>query len=163
MSAFETQWKEDKLSNKKLKFYNTIKDVFERENYISFALNHKQFKRLAQLRTSSHRFNIETGRHGTHKRSSIINRLCNLCCTDDKDTLSNLIELPFFVPIVEDEVHVLSECPHYEDLRRELSDVTRTALSADLTRALKDELTTRDIGKYLVKVNERRFPSKNSR
>ena len=163
MSAFETQWKEDKLSNKKLKFYNTIKDVFERENYISFALNHKQFKRLAQLRTSSHRFNIETGRHGTHKRSSIINRLCNLCCTDDKDTLSNLIELPFFEPIVEDEVHVLSECPHYEDLRRELSDVTRTALSADLTRALKDEIITRDIGKYLVKVNERRFPSKNSR
>ena len=73
MSAFVTQWRDDKLSNRKLKFYNTIKHTFEKENHLSFALDHQQFKRLAQLRTSSHRFNIETGRHGTHKRQAVFN------------------------------------------------------------------------------------------
>ena len=50
----------------------------------------------------------------------------------------------------------------YEDLRMDLNDVTRTTLSTDLAQALKDELITRDIGKFLVKVTERRFPSKKS-
>ena len=33
--------------------------------------------------------------------------------------------------------------------------------TTDPTRTFKDELMTRDIGKFLVKVTERRFPSKN--
>ena len=160
-SAFESQWREDKSKNKKLKFYNTLilKDKFERENYLSFALNHQQLKRITQIRTSAHRFNIETGRHGIDKQLSIINRLCYHCCVDDRETLLNLIELPFFDPIIEDEVHVLSQCPLYEDLREALNDVTREALLTDLPRALslKDELMTRDIGKFLIKVNERRL------
>ena len=75
--------------------------------------------------------------------------------------LLNLIELPFFDPIIEDEVHVLSQCPLYEDLRENLSDSTRITLLTDLPRALalNDELMTREIGKFLIKVNERRFLS----
>ena len=160
-SAFETQWKEDKSSNKKLKFYNSFKDAFVRESYLSFALNHQQVKRLAQIRTSSHRFNIETGRYGKDRRLSITNRLCYHCCADNLEMLLNLEELPFFDPIIEDEVHVLSQCPLYEDLRENLSDSTRITLLTDLPRALalNDELMTREIGKFLIKVNERRFLS----
>ncbi|KAL5270105.1 hypothetical protein ACHWQZ_G000981 [Mnemiopsis leidyi] len=124
-SAFETQWKEDKSSNKKLKFYNSFKDDFVRESYLSFALNNQQVKGLAQIRTSSHRFNIVTGRYGKDRRLSITNRLCYHCCADNLEMLLNVKELPFFDPIIEDEVNVLSQCPLYEDLRENLSDSSR--------------------------------------
>ena len=108
-SVFEGVWDRERKQNKKLSFYNTVKDSFNIENYLSVDLKHKNLKRIAQLRTSSHRFSIETGRNGAVKQREIRNRLCNHCC--DMTNMDFLAELPFFDPIVEDEIHVLQSCP----------------------------------------------------
>ena len=92
-------------------------------------------------------------RHGKDlKRLSITSRQCNYCCADDRDTLSNLMEITFFKPIIEDESSwmrfVFSICSLYEDLREDLSNITRTTYRPNM--ALKDELMTRDIRKFLI-------------
>ena len=72
---------------------------------------------MAQLRTISHQYNIETGRH-CQNRESVVNRICTTCSKNDDDTVTLLAELPFFDPIVEDETYVIQTCPLYEDLRK---------------------------------------------
>ena len=61
-------------------------------------------------------YNIETGRYGS-KYGNVLNRTCEHCSTDDKETLELLKESPFFEPIVEDEFHVLNSCSRYADAK----------------------------------------------
>jgi hypothetical protein len=63
-------------------------------------INQKQTKRFAQLRTSSHKLNVETGRYGLAR---IINplKICYQYC--DEDTVLHPAEFPFFEPIYGDE------------------------------------------------------------
>ena len=60
---------------------------------------------FAKMRTSSHRYNIETVRHGETKRNQIIHR--PHCCTDSDLVVNNSAELPFFNSIIKDKTHVL--------------------------------------------------------
>ena len=138
---FVGQWEEDRNINRKLGFYNSIKKSFSCEDYLQVKLTYKQLKKLAQLRTSSHRLNIEKGRHGSLRQGNILNRLCYQCC--DEDMVKLLAELPFFDPILEDEVHVLQQCPLYSDLRESLSDAAKACLSHDLTTLFDDQQFTR--------------------
>ncbi len=133
-ASFIRQWNNEWVENKKLGpgFYNSIKADFGCEKYLSLKLSHQQSRRLAQLRTSSHRYNIETGRHGLHRRNNIIHRVCFQCTTNDMDTMEAMAALPCFDPIIEDEVHVLRTCTLYEDLRHNLSQRAKTCLFADL-------------------------------
>ncbi len=159
-ARFIEEWSLNRQENKKLGFYNLIKESFSCETYLSINLSHKQSKRIAQLRTSAHRFNIETGRHDNAKRSTILNRLCYQCCTNDRNTMDSLAELPFFPPIIEDEIHVLRTCSLYEDLRHRLSQSAKTCLFSDIPRLFKDKKLIIEMAMFLVKIWHRRFPEK---
>ena len=153
-------WNSDRYSNNKLKFYNTIKFEFGEEQYLGLDLKNTESKRIAQIRTSSHKFSVETGRHGM-KRLKLQNRVCKNCTTKDQEVLELLLVLPFPEPIIEDETHVLKECPLYEDLRRKLLPQTSSLLQSEIGQIFKNSATIRDLGRFLAKVNNRRFPTKD--
>ena len=160
-SWFERVWEADRTSNKKLGFYNSIKSEFSEELYLKLDLSATSSKRICQLRTSSHGYNIETGRHGVN-RVKLMNRVCRYCSTEDEETLELLLELPFPDPIIEDECHVLRKCPLYEDLRGKLLPKTTTYLSSDIGQIFADSSTIRDVGRFLIKAYEKRFPRKTT-
>ena len=58
-------WETERLSNRKLCFYNTIKDNFIEEKYLQLTQKRNQGKAadLAKLRMSAHRLQIEVGRY----------------------------------------------------------------------------------------------------
>ena len=157
--VFIEQWEKDRHLNKKLGFYNIIKESFGCENYLCMDLSYKQSKKLAQLRSSSHRFNIETGRHGHLRHSNALNRICYQCC--DEDTIGNLAELPFFEPINEDEEHVLRVCPTYAEFRESLTEAARVCLFNDIAAFLKDKSYILEAAKMLVRIDGRRFHKKS--
>ena len=157
-SSFIEQWEKDRLANRKLSFYNTIKKGFSCEEYLCMDLASKQSKSLAQLRTSSHKFNIETGRYGPARYGNVLNRLCYQCC--DEEAIKHIAELPFFEPTYEDETHVLQTCPHYNDIRDMLSETAKTSLFNDLATFLTDRRFILEAAKTMVRINERRFPKK---
>ena len=81
----------------KLVFYSTIKREYKRELYLQMQ-NIKYRNAIRNLRLSTHKLNIETGRHKGIDRDE---RLCKLC------TLNR----------VETEIHFLTECPTFTDER----------------------------------------------
>ena len=68
--------------------------------------------------------------------------------------------MPFFEPIVEDEIHVLCTCIKYEDLRQKLSADAKTAIFSDIKSIFSSNILTREIARFMVKVNKRRFAKK---
>ena len=114
---------------------------------------------MAQLRTSSHQYNIETGRHGQN-RESVVNGICTTCSKNDGDTVTLLAELPFFDPIVEDETYVIQTCPLYEDLRKKLKAPTYIVLHEDPKLLFQTSTELRDFSRFLTNIHERRFPKK---
>ncbi|KAL5262835.1 hypothetical protein ACHWQZ_G008281 [Mnemiopsis leidyi] len=137
-SVFQGCWNRERKQNRKLCFYNSTKDKLEIENYLQDVnLKPQQLKRIAQMRTSSHRLNIETGRHGIVKRNTVLNRVCHHC--SDLTYLEYLAELPFFDPICEDEIHVLKSCPLYEDLRTNAHPAVKEHLQTDLKKLFTDK------------------------
>ena len=152
---FKRIWNTERSSNNKLKFYNSIKPDFKEELYLRLDLNSTVSKRIAQLRSSSHNLNIETGRYGAN-RLKLINRACKHCCTDDEGTLDLLLELPFPTPIIEDEEHVLSDCPLYDDLKDQLCPFTRNLLGEDIALIFENSIAIRDFGSYVRKIFDRR-------
>ena len=159
-SLFEKQWDEDRANNRKLQFYNSIKKVFGIEKYLLMNLSSKKGKTLARFRTSSHRFNVETGRYGS-SREHIINRVCKTCSTQETDVLYSLAEMPFFDPIIEDEVHVLRTCALYEDLRHSLSQRAKTCLFSDMEDLFIEPELIKELTTFLNQINGRRFGSEH--
>ena len=68
--------------------------------------------------------------------------------------------MPFFDPIIEDEVHVLRTCSLYEDYRHRLSQRAKTCLIANLEGLFTDTSLIRETARFLVRANNRRFPKK---
>ena len=118
MLVFIELWDSSRQSNRKLGFYNSVKDTFGEEKYLS-SCNYKKRSCLAKLRMSSHVLGIETGRHISYRKNrfpSIADRCCKICCNIENLTL--LCELPYVTaPIIEDENHVLLDCPAYDTIR----------------------------------------------
>ena len=84
----------------KLRTYGLIKHDIGRENYLIQIRNIKVRQKLTKLRLSNHKLRIEVGRHmGLQKEE----RVCEVCNED-----------------IEDEIHFLVKCKHYEPLRRSL-------------------------------------------
>ena len=91
-------------NSSKLKLYSQIKTEIGPEKYLSDLTNVKHRQALTKLRLSSHRLQIEVGRH-TNGDNEIPreDRICPLCRNG-----------------VEDEVHFLLTCPIYKDLRKHI-------------------------------------------
>ena len=156
---FEETWNQERISNKKLDFYNKIKNKIETETYLNMDVNSTEGKRLAQFRTSSHRYNIEAGRYGTNKDSKI-SRICHHCCTNDEQTLKLLEQLPCFDPPLEDEFHILLSCPKYDHPRNKLKQETKIALqeTSKIHYLFQNLSSVREIAKFLTKCHNIRFP-----
>ena len=74
-----------------IRTYNTFKSSFVYEPYLLSVKNHKYRNAITRLRTSSHRLEIEIGRH--HKpKIPVKDRLCHMC------------------GVVEDEYHFVMFC-----------------------------------------------------
>ena len=154
---FQEVWNLDRSQNRKLEFYNRIKHDFCEEKYLNLNLKPSISKAISQLRSSSHKLNVETGRYGL-KRLSRINRVCKFCSAEDTESLELILELPFADPIIEDEQHVLLQCPQYEDLRGNLSSRSQEYLLTDIENIFNDLWSIRDVGRFIEKIFEKRFP-----
>ena len=151
---FKALWSNECNSNRKLNFYNTVKDEFGLEPYLT-KCSHSTSRMVAKLRMSSHSLNVETGRHGS-KACSLHNKCCPHCT--DQDALELLLALPGdTIPIIEDEFHVLITCPQYEDIRNKLDKKTREALVNNMQSLFEEEKVTK-IANYISKVFKKRFP-----
>ena len=69
-----------------------------------------------------------------------------------------MTELPFFNPIIEDEVHVLRTCPLYRDLRDRFIPAAKTSLLTRMDFLFTDTNILKEMSKFLVEINKRRFP-----
>ena len=74
-NKYITFWKHKINNSSKLSFYNTFKQNFELEDYLTSIRNPKQRKIFAQPRTGSHTLEIEQGRYHSTPREQ---RLCTL-------------------------------------------------------------------------------------
>jgi hypothetical protein len=157
MKSFINQWNHERHDNKKLLFYNTIKKEFGCENYLSTDLTYEQQRRLTQFKTSSHQYRVETGRHGV-KRNDIINYLCKYCSTVDIEILNGLTALSEFDPIIDYELHVLTGCGNYDDLRERMNKNSKDLLNGELGSLFTDQRHIKATAKLLVRIHERRFP-----
>ena len=94
METFVNQWHGDICdiaAHPILRTYNTFKSSFVYEPYLLSVKNHKYRNAITRLRTSSHRLEIEIGRH--HKpKIPVKDRLCHMC------------------GVVEDEYHFVMFC-----------------------------------------------------
>ena len=171
-NKFNIAWNTALTSSSKLEFYRQLKNEPCFESYLDIR-NRAVRKSLAQLRSSSHRLNIETARyldynvHGVSKSKSKISlskewsRCCKFCCTPDVELLQ---QLPFAEkPIVEDERHVLVSCPAYHHLRIKLNDHIKSSILAwdERVPSLFEVNTHDELGLYVHRIFQQRFPKQN--
>lgn len=95
-----SNWRSGLADSTSLDVYREIKLNFEKSAYISQLDNPKYRNILAKLHLSSHKLNIEIGRHNNVPRQD---RKCTLCNLND----------------IEDEFHVVLKCPIYIHIRKE--------------------------------------------
>ena len=164
---FEDLWHRALQNSPKLKFYNMVKSSIDFEPYL-FIKNIKKRRAVARLRSSSHNFNIETGRYVDHKTPTnqdevTWKKCCRVCSNMDAETL---ISLPFSEPVYEDEQHVLVTCPDYHHLRYQLNDDIKSALMTWESVRLKELFNSKNIGAfstYIMVILEKRFSETRTR
>ena len=156
-TAFLNTWEDERLKNKKLVFYNSVKKSFATETYLTMNLTPKEVRRISQIRTSSHKFNIETGRYDLNSANPL-SRTCKSCSNQDWEIMELLAGLPTFPSIIEDELHVLRSCILYEDLRQRLSQTAKTAIFSDVSLLFSSTTLIRETSRFLGKIHLRRFP-----
>ena len=101
---FKQAWSSRVAQSPKLSFYNTIKgNDFTWEPYLDSTTNFKHRRTMAQIRSSSHKLNIETGRYEGIARQD---RICTFCSDNGTDT-----------SVIEDEDHLINVCPTGVEIR----------------------------------------------
>jgi len=85
----------------KLRTYNKFKSSLTREPYLDLIKDRTTRKCLAQLRTSSHKLHVETGRYNGR---NLTDRTCEICGSND----------------IEDEEHFLTVCKAFGNDREQL-------------------------------------------
>jgi hypothetical protein len=96
-----TSWKESLFNDphnrgggNKLRTYRKFKNILQLEKYLQCITNRDARRRLCQLRTSTHKLSIETGRH---MKLPVEQRICPMCPSQ----------------AVEDELHFTIQCKAY--------------------------------------------------
>ena len=100
---FMQKWAETVDRQNKMVTYKKVKTGFHYENYLTIVKNKDHRQSMTRMRTSAHRLMIEKGRHLKIPRED---RLCPKCSMN----------------VVEDEQHVLIECPAYNERRQTALD-----------------------------------------
>ena len=151
-SEFIQFWKKEKASQNKLSFYNIIKPEFGYEDYLS-TLPRDIRRHVTRLRISAHTLKIETGRYNTKRGNArLLEKVCDFCT---EKTFSNTLlhELPFFDPIIEDELHVLVTCPKYNIPRSLIPlDILSSLLRHDILEVFNNKAYTFHLGRYIKNI-----------
>ena len=114
----------DDLDHNKLRTYKTVKSSFTREPYLDLVRNRNQRCFLSRLRVSSHRLNVELGRH-TRPITPVGLRYCQYCCSGPPTTScsqrtcshSSCCSNPALAaaePAIDDEFHFLLQCSMFD-------------------------------------------------
>ena len=137
-SEFIEDWSRNLSSFPKLRSYITYKSHFSFEYYLFEVKEFKLRRYIAKVRLSSHDFQIEKGRYD---RTPVEERLCTNC---------NL-------RCVEDEYHVLLQCPRYKDDRQRFKEEV-FKIEPNFSMELNSILGSNNgrilfcLGKYLQKI-----------
>ena len=141
---YESKWRlsiNNSTENPKLRTYNLFKTDLKQEKYITYIRNRNYLKAISQFRTSSHNLFIEIGRH-TIPVTPLENRICKFCSTSE----------------IDDEVHMLIDCPFHSQERTVFFDkikgeiVLNNAHSIETFRKIMTcdlHFTLNALGKYL--------------
>ena len=89
-----------------LQCFSLFKKTFQLEKYLLHQIPDKHRIALTKLRVSCHKFAIEMGRYHQPVALPVNQRLCSIC------------------NITEDEIHLVSDCVHYANLRSKLFNST---------------------------------------
>ena len=111
-------WHQTLQHSQKLSFYYTIKKTFGPSAYLVLTRKNASRKALVNLRISSHKLLIETGRYDNIPRNERVSNVCNR-------------------KTIEDEIHILLDCPSYSSLRD--MSFSKIEPSLPLTRLLVKE------------------------
>ena len=98
LDMYYQSWYSGINNSRRLETYSLFKHEFKFERYLDFINDNRLRSALTSFRVSSHKLQIERGRHLNIPRNERICRNCN----------SNMIE---------NEYHFLLICPKYSDLR----------------------------------------------
>ena len=107
--------------NGKLRTYALFKDIFEREKYLSGIKKYSVRKCFTKFRISAHLLETERGRY---KNIDLIDRKCSFC---DKGA-------------IEDEIHLLFNCPLYENKRKTFESIITITCPNYTLLSQKDKL-----------------------
>jgi hypothetical protein len=130
----------------KLRTYRTFKDSPFTETYVNELLPPRHRRAMAQFRTGVAPIRVETGRYD-RGRLPVEQRVCFHCSQS-----------------VEDEIHVITQCPLYADLRTELYTLCQTIVfnfntfsdKQKLIFILSDPSIARSTARILYNILERR-------
>ena len=86
---------------------------------------------------------LQTSRYSNHQAPNY----CRFCC--DGQARQLLDQLPFAEPVIENEHHVLSECPTYDDLRQALPDHLLSAIASGETAYIYTERNGNALNRFL--------------
>ena len=108
--AFKDAWKDQLNKSSKLSFYNSVKGEFGWEPYLDSDIisDFNERRSTAQIRCSSHKLKIETGRYSNTPQQE---RYCDFC----HSTASNSTA-------IESEEHVFTHCPLGSDIRNHFKE-----------------------------------------
>ena len=137
--VYRQTWSEMKANTSKLSLYNLFKQNFQCEIYLCLDVPFRLRKYLSKLRISCTSLEIEKGRQeGIPKED----RLCKICVEENLNK-------------VEDEFHVLLECPAYSDARNiYLGPLDVTLYSFCSLMSTNDRKTLINLGNFVCNVYE---------
>ena len=166
VNKFDRLWESAIPQYSKLNFYKEIKSKISFEPYLLLS-EFKKRKAIAQLRSSNHRLNNETGRFVPGKQNANYQKVIDQgiwrkCCKTCSDTAAEyLAHLPFFEPIIEDEQHFLVSCPRYHHIRLGLSDCLKSAIVSWDYERIKELFRKENVvalANYIQQLLKIRFP-----
>ena len=152
--TFIAHWREELLHQPKMSFYSSTKLDFHEEPF-TLSPAAEQVSQAKYRKASVKQpwpTCVETGRYRKNQSQSPpskTDRACRFC--HSIDNIYWLEQLPFFEdPILENEVHVVTECPGYHNIRLTLSDNLKSLI---MLRAFSNIMTSHhaaEFGKYLT-------------
>eukprot|EP00116_Pleurobrachia_bachei_P001415 sb/3461677/ len=115
-------WEHLRRNQSKLSYYNTVKTTYGYEEYLN--LRRANRCEISKLRLSAHDLRVETSRYSNQQTPND----GRFCCDGQAKQL--LDQLPLAEPLIENEQHVLYECPTYGEMRQTLPDHLLSAITS---------------------------------
>ena len=132
IDVYQNKWRTDVESKPKLRTYKLFKSFYKTEMYAHKIQRRDRRSAIAKFRSGTFPIRIETGRY-RNPPIPVEQRTCYMCDLNE----------------VEDEKHVLMNCPKYEDIRNQYN-----ILVNDFESFMADDNgeNCKLLGKYLLDV-----------